>query len=152
MSRTQAFAIFGFAAALLFGYFAWEWYLSPEARVKRALESAAAAAEEADVEGFVSSFSSEYGDFANRNRSSLEALVRESFGRVDRLNVTLKSMDVEVEGGEALTRLDVVVVAVRGEERYVVVGTPFEGEKLEVGMRREDGGWKIRRVDRRGEP
>jgi hypothetical protein len=36
-------------------------------------------------------------------------------------------------------RLDAVVVAIRGEERYVVVGMPFEGENLEAGMRREMG-------------
>jgi len=47
--------------------------------------------------------------------------------------------------------VNAVVVAIRGEERYVVLGTSFELEKLEVGLRRENGAWRIHRVGRRGE-
>ncbi|HLE71350.1 MAG TPA: nuclear transport factor 2 family protein [Vicinamibacteria bacterium] len=147
MSRTKAAAIVGLAAALLLGYVAWDRYLSPEARVRRALSAAAAAAEAADVETFLSFFSSEYADFMNPHRAAFEATVRESFGRVDRMNVTLDPIEIEAAGTEARATFDAVVVAIRGEERYVVLGTPFEPERLKAHLRREDGGWKIHRVE-----
>jgi hypothetical protein len=147
VSRAKAAAIVGFAAALLLGYVAWDRYLSPEARVRRTLRGAAAAAEAADVEALLSFFSSDYADFMHPNRAAFEAMVRESFGRVDRLNVTVDPIEIEAEGTEARATFDAVVVAIRGEERYVVLGTPFEPERLEAELKREDGGWRIHRVE-----
>jgi hypothetical protein len=80
-------------------------------------------------------------------RASFEALARESFGRIDRLNVTVDTIEIDVEGTEARATFDAVVVAIRGEERYVVLGTPFEPERLNARLRREGGGWKIHRVE-----
>jgi hypothetical protein len=148
LKRSTGFAIVSSAILLLSGYVLWEWYLSPEARVRRTLESAAASAERADVEAFLGRFASDYSDFTHPDRTSFEAMVRESFTRIDRLNVTLKAIDVLVDGDEARARLDAVVVAIKGEERYVVLGTLFEPERLEVGLRRESGSWKIRRVSK----
>jgi malonyl CoA-acyl carrier protein transacylase len=108
----------------------------------------AAAAEAADTAAFVSFLSSDFSDFVHADRASLEAMLRETFDRVDRLNVTLSAIDVVVDGTEAVARFDAVVVAIRGEERYVVLGTPFEGEKLEAALQREPDGWKIRNVSR----
>jgi hypothetical protein len=150
LKRSTGFAIVSFAIALLAGYLLWEWYLSPQARVRRTLESAAASAERADVEAFFGHFTSDYSDFMHPDRASFEAMVREGFTRIDRLNVTLKGIEVEVEGDEARALLDAVVVAIRGEERYVVLGTPFEPERLEVELRRANGSWKIRGVGRGG--
>ncbi len=147
MSRARAAAIVGFAAALLLGYVAWDRYLSPEARVRRTLESAAAAAEAVDVEALLSHFSSDYADFMHASRGAFEATTRESFGRVDRLNVTVDTLEIDVEGTEASVTFDAVVVAIRGEERYVVVGTPFEPERLNAHLRREEGGWKVHRIE-----
>jgi hypothetical protein len=147
VSRAKAAAIVGLGAALLLGCIAWDRYLSPEARVRRALAGAAAAAEIADVEAFLSFFSSDYADFMNPNRAAFEAAVRESFGRVDRMNVTLDRIEVEAAGTEARAAFDAVVVAIRGEERYVVLGAPFEPERLESHLRREGGGWRIHRVE-----
>jgi hypothetical protein len=150
LKRSPGFAIISSAIILLSSYVLWEWYLSPGARVRRTLESAAAAAERADVEAFLSHFASDYSDFMHPDRTGFEAMVRESFARIERLNVTLKSFEVVVEGDQSRARLDAVVVAIRGEERYVVLGTPFEPEKLEVELSREKGRWKIRRVGRAG--
>jgi hypothetical protein len=147
VSRARAAAIVGFAAALLFGYVAWDRYLSPEARVRRTLQSAAAAAEAADVEALLSHFSSDYADFTHASRAAFEAMARESFGRVDRLNVTVDTVEIDVEGTEARATFDALVVAVRGEERYVVLGTPFQPERLNAHLRRDGGGWKIHRVE-----
>ena len=147
MSRARAAAIVGFAAALLLGYVAWDRYLSPEARVRRTLEGAAAAAEAADVEALLSFFSSDYADFMHPHRAAFEAMVRESFGRVDRLNVTLDTIEIETEAAEARATFDAMVVAIRGEERYVVLGTPFAPERLNAHLRRDGGGWKIHRVE-----
>jgi hypothetical protein len=147
VSRAKSAALVGFAAALLLGYVAWERYLSPEARVRRVLEGAAAAAEAADVEILLSFLATDYADFIHPHRGGFEATVREGFGRVDRLNVTLDPTEIGVEGTEAVATLDAVVVAIRGEERYVVLGTPFEPERLKVKLRREDESWKIHRVE-----
>lgn len=142
----------GFAIALLLGYFAWEWFLSPAARVKRTLERAAAAAESLDADGVYSCLTDDYSDFLHPDRVSLESRLQEAFSRVDRLNVTLRSIDIDVEGeGDVATaRFDLVVVAIRGEERYVVLGTPFEGERVEARLIRGPEGWKIGRVVRGG--
>jgi SnoaL-like domain len=150
MNGKRAWAIVGLAAAVLLGYFAWEWFLSPRARVERTLESAAVAAEALDLDLFLSHFSADYHDFLHGDREGLAANLKESFARVDRLNVTLRSIEVSVSGGEATARFDLVVVAVKGEERYVVLGTPFEAEKFEARLVRENGSWRIQRVDRGG--
>jgi hypothetical protein len=152
LKRSTGFAIVSFAVVLLSSYFLWEWYLSPEARVRRVLESAAASADKADVEALLGHFASDYSDFMHPDRKSFEAMLRESYTRVDRLNVTLKAIEVEVDGDEARATVDAVVVAIRGEERYVVLGTPFEPESLEVELRREDGSWKIRGAGKGGPP
>lgn len=144
----KGFLVVGFAAALLVSFFSWEWFLSPEARVKRALSSAAEAAEAVDVDTFLFFVADDYEDFVHPDRSSLEARVRESFERVDRLNVTLKEIEVEVEADRALAKFDLIVVAIRGEERYVVVGTPFEPDKVNATLERSEGAWRIRTVDR----
>ncbi len=144
----KGFLVIGFAAALLVSFFSWEWFLSPEARVKRALSSAAEAAEAVDVETFLSFVADDYKDFVHPDRSSLEARLRESFERLDRLNVTLKGMEVEVEADRALAKFDLIVVAIHGEERYVVVGTPFEPDKVNATLERSEGAWRIRNVGR----
>jgi hypothetical protein len=140
--------IVAFAAALLVSFFAWEWYLSPEARVKRTLQSAADAVEAGDVETFLSRVSDDYEDVMHPDRASLEARLREGLERVDRLNVTLQAIEVEVDGERAAASFDLVVVAIRGEERYVVVGTPFEPDKVRANLERNGGLWLIRSVER----
>ena len=150
--RRASLGVAGVGVALLLGYLVWEGYLSPAARVRSALERAAAAAESADADSFVALLAPDYRDFLHPDRASLEKTLRESFARVDRLNVTLSSVDVAVDDDGAVARFDVVVVAVRGEERYVVLGTPFEPEKLEARLAREEEGWKIREVSRAGGP
>jgi hypothetical protein len=74
-------------------------------------------------------------------------MAREGFGRVDRLNVTVDAVEIDVEGTEARATFDALVVAIKGEERYVVLGTPFQPERL-IGRLKSDGqGWKIHRVE-----
>jgi malonyl CoA-acyl carrier protein transacylase len=147
VTRAKAAAIVGFAAALLLGYVAWDRYLSPEARVRRTLEGAAAAAEAADVEALLSFLSSDYADFMHETRSAFEAMARENLGRVDRMNVTVDTVEIDVEQTEARVTFDALVVAIRGEERYVVLGTPFQPERLNAHLKRESEGWKIHRVE-----
>ena len=138
----------GSAAALLVAFFAWEWYLSPEARVERSLRRAAAAAEEKDVEGLLSCLSRDYSDFRNLDFDSLSEMLERGFERVDRLNVTLRAVRAEVEGAEATASFDLTVVAIQGDQRFIVVGTLIEPQKLRVDLRREEGEWKILRVRR----
>ncbi len=147
MNRRNFIAL-GSAAALLVTFFAWEWYLSPEARVERSLRRAAAAAEETDAEGFLACLSRDYSDFRNLDFDSLSEMLERGFERVDRLNVTLRAVRAEVEEDEATASFDLTVVAIQGDQRFIVVGTLIEPQKLRVDLRREDGGWKILRVRR----
>ena len=147
VNRAKAGAISGSLRRSSWGTWPGIRYLSPEARVRRTLEAAAAAAEAVDVEALLSYFSSDYADFMHANRAAFEAMVRESFGRVDRLNATVDTLEVDVEGTEARVTFDAVVVAIRGEERYVVLGIPFQPERLKAHLRRDGGGWKIHRVE-----
>ena len=68
-----------FTAVLLIGFFSWEWYLSPEARVKRTLNAVSAAAEAADAAGFVSFLTSDYSDYRHLDRAALEKEFRDRF-------------------------------------------------------------------------
>jgi hypothetical protein len=141
----------GGAAALLISFLAWEWYLSPAARVERTLRRAGEAAEEKDTEGLLSCLSRDYSDFRNPDYASLSEQLREGFDRVDRLNVTLKGVRVEVESDQATASFDLTVVAIRGEQRFLLVGTVTVPERLRAELRREEGEWKVLRVSRSGE-
>lgn len=135
--------LIGGAAALLVGFFAWEWYLSPQARVARFIDRVAGAAEDEDTALLLSSFSPEYSDFRSLDYESLAGLIERGFERVDRLNITIEGVRVEVAGDQATAIFGLTVVAIRGEERYLLVGAPMQPEKLEVELRRESGEWKI---------
>jgi len=146
MKPSQGILIAGVVALVVF-FFAWEWYLSPKARVKAVLEGVAEAAEDKDTARLLSFLSLEYSDFRNQDYDSLAEALERGFSRVDRLNVTVEAVRPEVKGLEATASFDLTVVAIRGQERYLVVGAPMQPEKLGVEMTREDGQWKIRRID-----
>ena len=147
VNRRNLVAVGG-AAALLLSFLAWEWYLSPAAQVGRSLRRAAAAAEEKDTEGLLSCLSRDYSDFRNLDFDSLSEMLDRGFERIDRLNVTLRALRAEVEEDEATASFDLTVVAIRGDQRFIVVGTLIEPQKLRVDLRREEGEWKILRVGR----
>jgi hypothetical protein len=62
---------------------------------------------------------------------------------VDRLNVTVEDVRSEVKGEQATATFGLTVVAVRGEQRYLVVGQPMQPEKLRVELKNESGEWRI---------
>lgn len=144
----NGWAIVGIAAAIVVSYVAWTWFLSPEARVKNVIHSAAAAAEEVDTETFLSYFASDYSDYLHGERSVFAERVEEAFSRVDRLNVTVQSADVSVDGEDAAVRFELVVVAFRGDDRFVAVGTPFQPEVVSATLTHDGSSWKFVRVDR----
>lgn len=139
-------------SGLLLGFFAWEWYLSPEARVRRFLARAAKAAEEKDAARLRSCLSTEFSSDRGLDYASLADRVERGFTQVDRLNVTLENARVEVESDSATATFDLTVVAVRGQERYLLVGAPMQPEKLVTQLIREGGEWKILRVESASPP
>ena len=145
---TKGWAIVGFAAAIVVFYFSWTVYLSPEARVERTIQGAAVAAEEVDAATFLSFFDASYSDYVHADRATFAERIESAFERVDRLNVTIQAMDVSVDDDGAAARLELVVVAVRGEDRMIVVGTPFQPELVRATLTRDGSAWKIVRVDR----
>ena len=144
----KGWAIVGGAAAIVVFYFSWTWFLSPQARVERAIESAATAAEQVDAATFLSYFGADYSDYLHDDRAMFSQRVEEAFARVDRLNITIQAMDVKVDDDGATARFDLVVVAVRGEDRIVAVGTPFQPELVLALLKRDGSAWKIVRIDR----
>ena len=101
-------------AALLVSYLAWEWYLSPQARIERFLGRVVKAAEEKDSGNLIAAFSREYSDFRGMDYETLTDLIERGFTDVDRLNVTLAGVSAEVEGESGRASFDLMVVAVRG--------------------------------------
>ena len=145
---TKGWAILGFAAAIVGFYFSWTVYLSPEARVEQTIKAAAVAAEEVDAVTFLSFFDASYTDYLHADRATFNQRIADAFERFDRLNVTVRAMDVSVDDGEAVARFELVVVAIRGEDRMIVVGTPFQPELVRATLTQPGSAWKIVRVDR----
>jgi hypothetical protein len=135
---------------VLVSFLAWEWYLSPQARVERFLQGVSEAAEEKDFETLVDSFSSSYSDFRGLDYDAIADLIEKGFERIDRLNVTIEGVRVEVESESATASFDLKVVAIRGNERYLLVGQPMQGEKLRVELEKESGDYKITKVEKTG--
>lgn len=144
----KGWAIVVGAAAIVVFYFSWTMFLSPEARVERAIEAAAAAAERVDAATFLSHFAPDYSDYMHGDRDTFAERIEDGFARVDRLNVTVQAMDVSVDGGSATARFELVVVAVRGEDRMIALGTPFQPELVAAHLRRDGSAWGITRVER----
>lgn len=138
-------------AVLLVSYLAWEWYLSPQARIERFLGRVAAAAEEKDTAALLSSFSREYSDDRGMDYDALAERIEKGFGDVDRLNVSLEGVRAAVEGESAKASFDLMVVAVRGQDRYLLVGRPMAPDKIQVDLRRESGDWRILNAERTDE-
>jgi hypothetical protein len=137
--------------ALLLSYLAWEWYLSPRARVERFLGRMAEATEEKDVDTLMAAISREYSDFRGMDYETLAGLIERGFADVDRVNVTLEGVRAQVEGASARASFDLMVVAVKGDERYLLVGRPMAPEKIRVDLLLESGGWKILKVEKTDE-
>ena len=95
--------------------------------------------------------SRDYTGFRNLDYRALSERLRDGFDRVDRLNVTLEAVRAEVASDEATASFDLTVVAIRGEQRFVVLGTLTQPERLRAHLRREEGEWKILRVEQSGE-
>jgi hypothetical protein len=147
MKRSHQLMVVG-AAALLVFFLAWEWYLSPRARVERFLARTADAAEEKDADALLAAFSRQYSDFRGMDFGRISELINQGFDRVDRLNVTLQAVRAKVEGGTATATFELMVVGIRGEERYLLVGRPMQPESLKVSFVKESGDWKIAEVER----
>ncbi|MFQ5789366.1 MAG: hypothetical protein ACE5JI_02720 [Acidobacteriota bacterium] len=150
--KHQTRLLAGGAAALLISFLAWEWYLSPTARLERFLSDAAEAAEERDGERLLTFFSRNYRDHRNLDYQTLAKLVDEGFSRVDRLNVTLQRVRPRIHGDQATASLDLMVVGIRGQQRYLLVGAPMQPEKLQVELAREEGKWRILSVKKGARP
>ena len=135
---------------VLVSFLAWEWYLSPKARVERFLQGVSEAAEEKNLETLVGSFSSSYSDFRGLDHDAITDLIEKGFERIDRLNVTMKNVRVEFESELATASFELMVVAIRGDERYLLVGQPMQGEKFRVELEKESSDYKISKVERTG--
>lgn len=140
--------ILAMAAIVLVGFFAWEWFLSPQARVERFLQGVAEAARDKDAQRLLSSFSPSYSDFRGMDYEAVAELIERGFGQVDRLNVTMEGVRVDFKASPTTASFDLTVVAVRGDKRYLVVGQPMKGEKLRVELEKESGDYKITKVEK----
>jgi hypothetical protein len=145
---SKGWVVVGAAVAIVVAYFSWTMFLSPEARVERIIDGAAAAAESVDTAAFLSHFDASYSDYLHGDRATFAERIEDAFARVDRLNVTVQAMEVEVDGDTATATFELVVVAFRGDDRMVVVGTPFQPEIVIATLAHDGAAWTIARVER----
>ncbi len=135
------------AAVIVISFFAWTRYLPPEARVTRTLTEAAAAAEVKDVAGFLSYMDDSYLDPYHDDRAALEARVSEAFDRVDRFNITIREIEVDVETDTASATFDLIVVGIKGDQRYLLTGSPIQPRKVTAHLAKKPAGWKVQRLE-----
>lgn len=148
MNQTGKVIIFG-ALFIVVGFFAWEGYFSAEARMERFLDSVATPAESLNLDAVMASFSDGYADSFQQDKELLSSRLAEGFSKFDSLNVTISSIQATYEGEGATGQFDLVVVARRGEERLMVVGTPLQPQHLGITLVRDEGDWLIHRIERR---
>lgn len=142
--RIAAVAAALVAAAFLFH----NYYLSPEAAVKRVVRSAAAAFEQKDADGFVSTVSRDYADDQGLAFADIESSLTRAFAAFETYNITIEKLEARVSGTTAnAAMLVTLVVTTKDKEKYMAMGTPESGQRISVDLRREqDGQWRVTRV------
>jgi len=148
MNSTGKAIVLG-AVLIVGAFFLWEGYFSAEARMERFLHSIAGPAEALKLEEVLSSIGDDYTDSFQQDKTLLASRLGEGFSKIDSLNITISSIQASYDGDRASGEFDLVVVARRGEERLMVVGTPLQPQHLSLEIARDDGDWQVRSVERK---
>ena len=112
------------------------------------MHSVSSPAESLQLEEVLSSFADDYSDSFQQDKDLLASRLQEGFSRIDSLNITVSGIQASYEEERAKGEFDLVVVARRGEERLMVVGTPLQPQHLSIEIVRSGDRWQVQRVER----
>lgn len=121
---------------------------SPEARIRRSLDDAVAALAAKDAKGAGAALADDYADAGKRAKKDL---VRLAFFAVQRgpVFVRLQSVDTEVRGETASTRLEVLAVQGAPEIKSAadLLATNARTFQLTLSWRKDGADWRVTRID-----
>ncbi|MBI2839061.1 MAG: nuclear transport factor 2 family protein [Acidobacteria bacterium] len=132
------------SALALGGIVAYQYLFDPAAAVKRAVQAAAGAFENRNLDGFMAAVSRNYADDQSMTYDGVREAASEAFQAFEAFNVTLEKVEITVDGSTArFTALATVVATTRDREKYMAIGTPESGQRLELELHKEDGTWRV---------
>lgn len=132
------------SAVALGGIVAYHYLFDPAGAVKRSVQSAARAFENRNLDGFMAAVSRAYADDQTMTYDGIRDAASEAFQTFEAFNVTLEKIEISVDGSTArCTMLATVVATTRDREKYMAIGTPESGQRLELEMHKEDGKWRL---------
>ena len=134
------FLVVGF---VVMSWLCWKWFLSPEAHISNTLFAIVDAAESSDTRQLLSHFSEEYVNQHLVGSQSVGDFIRNRLAMVDRLDISLEDLKVDVVSDVATTQFDIVVFALKEGERYLMVGTPFQPVQVKALFIKVGSEWKL---------
>lgn len=111
--------------------------------IRRSMDSAVKAAEARDVPAFMESVSKDYRDDNGNDYKAIKQMVFYEFMKGERVNVFLRSADIEVAGDKAAVVANVILA--RGKEVKSlkdIVPEDADGFRFNIMFKKEKGGWK----------
>ena len=134
---------FGVAGFVVISWLCWKWFLSPEADISNTVSAIVYAAESSDTEQLLSHFSQELVNQRLVGGQSVGDFIRHRLSMVDRLDISLEDLKVDVVSNVATTQFDMVVSALKEGERYLIFGTPFQPVQIKALFIKDGSTWKL---------
>lgn len=117
--------------------------VSEEDRLRGIVDEVAEASEKKDIEGVRRHVSKVYKDQEGNDYGDVKRILLYHFLRAETVSIFVRSVDVEIKGGTALVRANVVLV--RGKEIKTlkdIIPESAVGYRFEVMFKKEDKDWK----------
>ncbi|MBI5287287.1 MAG: hypothetical protein HY878_06835 [Deltaproteobacteria bacterium] len=117
--------------------------VSEEDRLRGIVDEVASAGEKKDIEGVRRHLSKTYKDQEGNDYDGVKRVLLYHFLRAETVSIFVRGVDVEIKGGTALVRANVVLV--RGKEIKSlkdIIPESAVGYRFDVVFKKEDGGWK----------
>ncbi len=136
-------------AAVSFGWCATKrLFQDDEKKILETIELMRQAAEAKNTDAFMEHFSGDYSDNSGNSKLIVYGMVKNILGGLEKLNVTVKDVDVLVTGDTAYATVTVTADAVKRGKRIEPFGTEQNPERPRVTFRKSSmGNWKIVKVD-----
>ncbi|MEJ2182777.1 MAG: hypothetical protein P8Y66_04565 [Nitrospirota bacterium] len=124
----------------------WLFWPSDEARIRKLLTETVHAVEEEDLPGVLSPVAFQYTDNHGLSYLLLKRTLQREFRHFEDIDVQMKILSVEVDGEEAVARLDLLVLATRdGERGYFFGGLKEPAHAVLYLKKNTPRGWRIER-------
>lgn len=123
------------------------FFQSEEERIRNVIFQAKRAAEKEKLLKCISYVSLEYYDSYGNDRQNLMLIAKELFDTYDKLVITLREIDINVEDDLAKAEISVVVFGIRkGTERKEKIIEQDSG-KFKVFFKKIEGDWKVIKME-----